>query len=55
MAFRSPEASWKRVLHPEMAPTAAQVMSISVSADPERIAGIIAAIDIRTLATKVPN
>jgi hypothetical protein len=46
---------WKRVLHPEMAPTAAQVISISVSADPGRIAGIIAAIDVRTLATKVPN
>lgn len=46
---------WKRVLHPEMAPTAAQVMSISVTADPDRIAGIISAIDVRTLATKVPN
>jgi len=46
---------WKRVLHPEMAPTAAQVMSISVTADPDRIAGIISSIDVRTLATKVPN
>lgn len=46
---------WKRVLHPSMAPTAAQVMTISITADPERIAGIIAAIDLRTLATKVPN
>lgn len=50
-----PQGGWKRVLHPEMAPTAAQVMSITVTADPERIAGIIAAIDIGTLATKVPN
>jgi hypothetical protein len=46
---------WKRVLHPEMAPTAAQVMSISISADPERIAGIIAAIDTTSLAAKVPR
>lgn len=46
---------WKRALHPSMAPTAAQVMSISVTADPDRIAGIISAIDVRTLATKVPN
>lgn len=46
---------WKRVLHPEMAPTAAQVMTIEVTADPGRIAGIVGAIDIRTLATKVPN
>ena len=46
---------WKRVLHPEMAPTAAQVMTIRVAADPGRIAGIISSIDVRTLATKVPN
>jgi hypothetical protein len=50
-----PDGIWKRVLHPEMAPTAAQVMSISVSADPERIAGIIAAIDTASLAAKVPR
>ena len=46
---------WKRVLHPAMAPTAAQVMSIRVTADPERIAGIIAAIDTASLAAKVPH
>lgn len=46
---------WKRVLHPEMPPTAAQVMTITVTADPGRIAGIVGAIDVRTLATKVPN
>ena len=46
---------WKRVLHPEMAPTAAQVITIEVTADPGRIAGIVGAIDVRTLATKVPN
>jgi hypothetical protein len=46
---------WKRVLHPEMAPTAAQVMTIRVTADPGRIAGILSSIDVRTLATKVPN
>ncbi len=46
---------WKRVLHPEMAPTAAQVMTIKVTADPGRMAGIINSIDVRTLATKVPN
>jgi len=46
---------WKRVLHPEMPPTAAQVITIEVTADPGRIAGIVGAIDVRTLATKVPN
>ncbi len=46
---------WKRVLHPEMAPTATQVITIEVTADPGRIAGIVGAIDVRTLATKVPN
>lgn len=51
----SPDGTWKRVLHPEMAPTAAQVMSIRVTADPERIAGIIAAIDTTSLAAKVPH
>jgi hypothetical protein len=47
--------SWKRVLHPSMAPTAAQVMSISVTADPGRIAGIISSIDVASLAAKVPH
>ena len=37
----NPDGAWKRVLHPDMAPTAAQVISISVTADPDRIAGII--------------
>jgi hypothetical protein len=46
---------WKRVLHPEIAPTAAQVITIEVTADPGRIAGIVGAIDVKTLATKVPN
>jgi hypothetical protein len=46
---------WKRVLHPEMAPTAAQVMTIKVTADPGRMAGILGAINVRALATKVPN
>lgn len=49
------DGAWKRVLHPEMAPTAAQVMSIRVTADPERIAGVIAAIDTTSLAAKVPH
>ncbi len=44
---------WKRVLHPASAPTAAQVISISVTADPERIAGIIGAIDVKSLAAVV--
>ncbi len=35
------------------APTAAQVISISVTADPERIAGIIGAIDVKSLAAVV--
>jgi hypothetical protein len=38
-----------------MAPTAAQVISISVSADPERLATTIASIDVKGLAAKVPN
>lgn len=46
---------WKRVLHPEMAPTATQVMTIRVTADPGRMAGVLNSIDVRTLATKVPN
>lgn len=46
---------WKRVLHPEMAPTATQVMTIRVTADPGRMAGVLSSIDVRTLATKVPN
>ena len=46
---------WKRVLHPEMAPTAAQVMTIKVAADPGRMAGIVGAINLRALASKVPN
>ncbi len=49
------EGSWKRMLHPDMAPTAAQVISISVTADPDRIAGIIASINVKSLAAKVPN
>jgi hypothetical protein len=45
--------TWKRVLHPSLAPTNAQVMSISVTADPDRIAGIIGSIDVRILAATV--
>ena len=47
--------SWKRALHPSMAPTAAQVMSIRITADPDRIPGIIGAIDVKSLAANVPN
>ena len=49
------DGTWTRVLHPNLAPTAAQVISISVTADPDRIAGIIGAIDVKSLAAKVPN
>ena len=49
------DGTWKRALHPGMAPTAAQVISISVTADPDRIAGIIGSIDVKSLAAKVPN
>ena len=49
------EGSWKRMLHPEMPPTAAQVISILITADPERLAAVIASIDVKGLATKVPN
>jgi hypothetical protein len=52
---RNADGSWRRVRHPEMAPTAAQVISISINADPERLAATIASIDIKGLATKVPN
>ncbi len=38
-----------------MAPTVAQVVSIRITADPDRIAGIVGAIDVKSLATKVPN
>ena len=49
----APDGVWKRVLHPAAAPTAAQVISISVTADPERIAGVIGAIDVKSLAAVV--
>ena len=49
------EGHWQRVRHGDMAPTAAQVMSIHVTADPERIAGVIGSIDVKSLAAKVPN
>jgi len=52
---RSADGSWKRVRHPEMAPTAAQVISISVTADPERLNAILGSIDVKSLAAKVPN
>jgi hypothetical protein len=51
----APDGVWKRLLHPAAAPTAAQVISISVTADPERIAGVIGAIDVKSLATLVPK
>jgi hypothetical protein len=47
--------SWKRVRHPDMPPTAAQVMSIRITADPERLAATIGSIDVKGLAAKVPN
>lgn len=49
------EGSWKRILHPDMAPTAAQVISILITADPERLAAVIASINVKSLAAKVPN
>jgi hypothetical protein len=49
------EGSWKRVRHPEMTPTAAQVISINITADPDRLAATIASIDVKSLATRVPN
>lgn len=51
----NPDGSWKRALHPGMAPTAAQVISIRVTADPDRIAGVIGAIDVQSLAARVPR
>ena len=51
----NPDGTWKRVLHPTMAPTAAQVMSISITADPDRIAGIIGSIDVKSLAAALPK
>jgi hypothetical protein len=52
---RYADGSWKRVLHPEMAPTAAQVISINVTADPERLTAILGSIDVKSLAAMVPN
>ena len=49
------DGGWKRVRHPDMPPTAAQVMSIRITADPDRIASTIGSIDVKSLATKVPN
>jgi len=46
---------WTRVRHPEMPPHAAQVMSIHVTADPDRMAGIIGSIDVKSLAAAVPK
>lgn len=51
----TPEGIWKRVRHPELAPTAAQVISIRITADPGRLAATIGAIDVKSLAAKVPN
>jgi hypothetical protein len=51
----STDGGWKRVRHANMPPTAAQVISIGVTADPDRIAGIIASINVKSLAAKVPN
>lgn len=51
----NPDGTWKRALHPGMAPTAAQVISISITADRDRIAGVIGSIDVQSLAAKVPN
>lgn len=52
---RTAQGSWKRVRHPEMAPSAAQVISIRITADPGRLAATIASFDFKGLATKVPN
>ena len=52
---RSADGSWRRVGHPEMAPAAAQVISISVQADPDRLTAILGSIDVKNLAAKVPN
>jgi hypothetical protein len=52
---RSADGTWRRVRHPEMAPTAAQVISINVTADPERLTAILGSLDVRSLATRVPN
>jgi hypothetical protein len=49
------EGSWNRVRHPNMPPTAAQAISIHIKADPERLASTIGSIDVKSLATKVPN
>jgi len=44
------EGSWKRVRHPNVTATAAQVISIDVQADPTRLAPTIASIDVKSLA-----
>jgi hypothetical protein len=49
------EGSWNRVRRPDMPPTAAQVIAINIAADPDRLAATIASIDVKSLATRVPN
>jgi hypothetical protein len=49
------EGGWKRVLHPDMTPTAAQVISIRITADPDRLAATLGSIDVKSLAARVPN
>ena len=49
------EGGWKRVPQPAMAPTAAQVISIRVTADRDRMAATIASINVQALAARVPN
>jgi hypothetical protein len=49
------DGTWKRIRHGAMAPVAAQVMSIRITADPGRIAGIIGSIDVKSLAAALPK
>ena len=49
------EGSWKRVRHPNVTPTAAQVISISIAADPNRLAPTIGSIDVKNMATAIAN
>ena len=51
----STDGAWRRVRHAEMAPTAAQVISISILADPDRLTAILGSLDVSNLATRVPN
>lgn len=49
------EGQWRRVRHGDMAPTAAQTMSIHMTADPDRLTATLGSIDVKSLAAVLPK